>query len=82
MINAIVQNKQGETAVIDLTVHYHEIYKELQSLGYYSSPERLLLRDEEDEEYSVKLYSDSDTTACREYIAPERSSCLPIRSEA
>ena len=33
MINAIVQNKQGETAVIDLTVHYHEIYKELQSLG-------------------------------------------------
>ena len=60
MINAIVQNKQGETAVIDLTVHYHEIYKELQSLGYYSSPERLLLRDEEDEEYSVKLYSDSD----------------------
>ena len=60
MINAIVQNKQGETAVIDLTVHYHEIYKELQSLGYYGSPERLLLRDEEDEEYSVKLYSDSD----------------------
>ena len=60
MINAIVQNKHGETAVIDLTVHYHEIYKELQSLGYYGSPERLLLRDEEDEEYSVKLYSDSD----------------------
>ena len=29
MINAIAQNKQGETAVIDLTVHYHEIYKEL-----------------------------------------------------
>ena len=60
MINAIVQNKQGETAVIDLTVHYHEIYKELQSLGYYGSPERLPLKDEEDEEYSVKLYSDSD----------------------
>ena len=60
MINAIVQNKHGETAVIDLTVHYHEIYKKLQSLGYYGSPERLLLRDEEDEEYSVKLYSDSD----------------------
>ena len=60
MINAIVQNKQGETAVIDLTVHYHEIYKELQSLGYYGSPERLFLRDEEDEEYSVKLYSDSN----------------------
>ena len=70
MINAIVQNKHGETAVIDLTVLYHEIYKELQSLGYYSSPERLLLRDEEDEEYSVKLYSDSDTA--------ERKSCLNV----
>ena len=39
-----------EKAVIDLTVHYHEIYKGLQSLGYYGSPERLFLRDEEDEE--------------------------------
>ena len=74
MINAIVQNKQGETAVIDLTVHYHEIYKELQSLGYYSSPERLLLRDEEDEEYSVKLYSDSDIGNSMILLLNERDS--------
>ncbi len=60
MINAVIQNKNGETAVLDLTAHYHEIYKGLQSVGYYGSPERLLLRDEEDEEYRVKLYSDSD----------------------
>ncbi len=60
MINAIMQNKNGETAVLDLTAHYHEIYKDLQAIGYYGSPERILLRDEEDEEYRVKLYSDSD----------------------
>ena len=60
MINAIIQNKNGETAVLDLTAHYHEIYKDLQAIGYYGSPERILLRDEEDEEYRVKLYSDSD----------------------
>lgn len=74
MINAIVQNKQGETAVIDLTVHCHEIYKELQSLGYYGSPERLLLRDEEDEEYSVKLYSDSDIGNSMILLLNERDS--------
>ena len=74
MINAIVQNKQGETAVIDLNVHYHEIYKELQSLGYYGSPERLLLRDEEDEEYSVKLYSDSDIGNSMILLLNERDS--------
>ena len=60
MLNAIVQNKHGTTAVIDLTAHYHELYRELQAIGYCNSPERLRLRDEEDEEYSVKLYSDSD----------------------
>lgn len=60
MINAVIQNKHGETAVIDLTAHYHEIYKDLQAVGYYGSPERILLRDEENEEYRVKLYSDSD----------------------
>lgn len=74
MINAIVQNKHGETAVIDLTVHYHEIYKELQSLGYYGSPERLLLRDEVDEEYSVKLYSDSDIGNSMILLLNERDS--------
>lgn len=60
MINAIIQNQNGETAVLDLTAHYHEIYKDLQAVGYYGSPERILLRDEEDEEYRVKLYSDND----------------------
>ncbi len=60
MIKAIIENKNGETAVVDLTAHYHEIYKDLQAIGYYGSPERILLRDEEDEEYRVKLYSDSN----------------------
>ncbi|MCI8471853.1 MAG: hypothetical protein HFE65_01955 [Clostridiales bacterium] len=59
MINVVVQNKDGETAVLDLTTHYHEIYRSLLAIGY-GSPELLRLRDEEDEEYSVKLYSDSD----------------------
>lgn len=60
MLNAVVQNKLGETAIIDLTTHYHKIYQKLQAIGYYGSPERILLRDEESEEYRVKLYSDSD----------------------
>ena len=60
MINAVVQNKHGETAVIDLTSNYHIIYRELRTVGYQGSPELLGLRDNEDEEYSVKLYSDSD----------------------
>ena len=60
MINAVVQNKHGETAVIDLTSNYHIIYRELRTAGYQGSPELLGLQDNEDEEYSVKLYSDSD----------------------
>lgn len=55
-----MQNKSGETAVLDLTAHYHEMYKDLQAIGYYGSLERVLLSDEEDEEYRVKLYPDSD----------------------
>ena len=57
-----------------MTVHYHEIYKELQSLDYYGSPERLPLRDEEDEEYSVKLYSDSDIGNSMILLLNERDS--------
>lgn len=60
MINAIIENKNGETAVIDLTDSYYDIYKQLQEIGYFQSPECLLLRDEEDEGYRVKLYSDSN----------------------
>lgn len=60
MINAIIENKNGETAVITLTDSYYDIYKQLQEIGYFQSPERLLLRDEEDEDYHVKLYSDSN----------------------
>ena len=60
MINAIVQNKQGETAVIDLTVHYHEIYKELQTLDYYGSPKLLPLRDDEGYYSPASNYTISD----------------------
>lgn len=74
MINAIIQNKNGETAVLDLTAHYHEIYKDLQAVGYYGSPERILLRDEEDEEYRVKLYSDNDIGNSMILLLNERDS--------
>lgn len=74
MINAIIQNKNGETAVLDLTAHYHEIYKDLQAIGYYGSPERILLRDEEDEEYRVKLYSDNDIGNSMILLLNERDS--------
>ena len=71
MLNAVVQSKQGKTAVIDLTAPYHEIYRELRGIGCYRSPEQLLLRDEEDEDYSVKRYAESDVG----------NSLLPLLSE-
>lgn len=37
MINAVVENKHGETAVIDLTSNYHVIYRELRTAGYQGS---------------------------------------------
>lgn len=60
MLNAVVQNHLGETVIIDLTAHYHKIYQKLRVIGYCGSLKRLKLQGEEDEEYSVKLYSDSD----------------------
>ena len=60
MINAIVQNKQGETAVIALPSDRFSIYDELRSIDLRISPDRLKLTDEDDDPVSVKLYSDSD----------------------
>ena len=60
MINAVVQNNDGKTAVIDLSAHCHEMYESLRSIGCNVSLEHLKLCDEEGEEYSVKLYSDSE----------------------
>ncbi len=39
MINAVVQNKDGKTAVIDLSAHSHEMYESLRSIGCNVSPE-------------------------------------------
>lgn len=74
MLNAIIQNKNGETVVIDLTSQYHEIYRELQTVGCYKPPDQLLLQDEEDMEYSVKLYSESDVGNHMLLLLNERNS--------
>lgn len=60
MLKAIVQNQKGESAVIDLATDWNTLYQVLHAVGQYLPPERLRLRDEEDEEYSVKLYADND----------------------
>ena len=60
MLNAIIQNQKRETAVVDLTVDLNTLYQEIHTISHYLTPERLFLRDEEDEEYSVKLYAESD----------------------
>lgn len=60
MINAIVQNKKGETAVIALPSDRFSIYDELRSIDLRISPDRLKLTDEDDDPVSVKLYSDND----------------------
>ena len=60
MLKAVIQNQKGETAVVNLATDWNTLYQELHAIGQYLSPERLYLRDEEDEEYSVKLYADND----------------------
>ena len=60
MLNAIIQNQKGETAVVDLTVNFTTLYREIHTIGQYLIPEQLFLRDEENEEYSVKLYAESE----------------------
>lgn len=74
MLNAVIQNKNGETAVIDLTSQYHEIYRELQTVGCYKPPDQLLLQDEEEMEYRVKLYSESDVGSHMLLLLNERNS--------
>ena len=74
MINAIVQNKEGKTAVIDLSGHSHEMYESLRSIGCSISPEYLRLRDEENEEYRMKLYSDSEIGSKTILVLSERDS--------
>ncbi len=46
--------------MVDLTANRNTLYQEIHTIGLYLTPERLFLRDEEDEEYSVKLYAESD----------------------
>ena len=66
--------QRRKKAVIDLSAHSHEMYKSLRSMGGYVSPERLRLRDEEGEEYRVKLYSGSEIGSKDNLLLTERDS--------
>ena len=45
MLNAIIQNQKGEAAVVDLTVNFTTLYREIHTIGQYLIPEQLFLRD-------------------------------------
>ena len=38
MLNAIIQNQKGETAVVDLTVNFTTLYREIHTIGQYLIP--------------------------------------------
>lgn len=60
MINAIVQNKNGDTLVAELPCGKYELYAQLASIGVRNPPSTIMLTDEEDQPVQVKLYSESE----------------------
>lgn len=60
MINAIIQNNNGETLVWEFPGNIYELYHQLQSIGIHKPPSGIRLTDEEDDPIQVKLYAESD----------------------
>ena len=59
MITAIIRNKEN-TLVLELPHSIYDIYEKLQSIGIMQPPKQIPLRDNEDEDIGVKLFSESD----------------------
>lgn len=59
MISAIVTHK-GETLIEKFPINYFKIHKDLDTIGISKGPHRIYLRDNEESDIQVKLYSDND----------------------
>lgn len=55
-INAIIENKDGGTLVLDFPRSIYDLYEKLQSVGIRQSPHQITLSDEDGNDVRVKLY--------------------------
>lgn len=60
MINAIIQNNNGETLMWEFPGNIYALRSELQTIGIQTWPSAIKLTDEEDDPIQVKLYSGSN----------------------
>lgn len=60
MINAIVESKNGVTAIIEITGDISDLYCQLSGANIEIPVSRIKLVDDEDAEICAKLYADSD----------------------
>ena len=59
-INAIIENRDGGTLVMDFPRNIYDVYEKLQSIGIRHSPHQITLSDEEGDDVRVKLYSEDE----------------------
>ncbi len=60
MINAIIQNNNGETLVWEFPGNIYELYHQFRSIGIQKPPSGVKLTDDEDAPIRVKLYAESE----------------------
>lgn len=59
-INAVIENKDGGTLVLDFPRSIYDVYEKIQSVGIRKSPHQITLSDEEGNDVRVKLYSEDE----------------------
>lgn len=59
-INAVIENKDGGTLVLDYPRSIYDVYEKIQSVGIRKSPHQITLSDEEGNDVRVKLYSEDE----------------------
>ena len=55
-INAVIENKDGGTLVLDFPRSIYDVYEKIQSVGIRKSPHQITLSDEEGNDVRVKLW--------------------------
>lgn len=60
LINAIIENKNGDTLVLDFPRSIYDVHEKLLSVGVAASPQRVKLTDEDGDDVRVKLYAESE----------------------
>lgn len=60
LINAIIENKHGDTLVLDFPCNIYDVHEKLLSIGIAASPQRVKLTDEDGDDVRVKVYAESE----------------------